>query len=399
VILEFPNNIKNNITLLLNSKKFVSRNFETFNELSIEFLNDVSREIFRDKNLAKYPDIISFAFWSRKKAIENEKKKSNLQNSFGRGLTFHITPSNVALNFLYSFSFSLLAGNSNIVRLPSKKFKEIDIIIKIFKKLKNQKYKSIFESNIFVRYEPNDLINSYFSSICDTRVIWGGDNTIDKFKKYKTSPFCLDLMFPNRYSLSIINAQFLKKIDAIDYNNLIKNFFNDTYLYDQNACSSPHLIIWQNADELEIKNFWLKIYEYIDKKYTLDYFMAVSKLTELQNEKIKNKEISKIENFSNKLIVINLKSLKKDYIHKKGRYGCFYQIKNLTLKSFFEKSNKKIQTITYFGLDKTKIKKLIQNYAPIGIDRVVPVGQSSNISFIWDGFNMIDSLSRKIEIF
>ena len=101
----------------------------------------------------------------------------------------------------------MLAGNSNIVRIPSKKFQEIDLIIKILKKLKNKKYKEIFDSNIFIRYEPNDFINNYFSSICDTRMIWGGDNTVKTFKKYPTKPFCFDLTFPDRYSLSFINAK------------------------------------------------------------------------------------------------------------------------------------------------------------------------------------------------
>ena len=42
----------------------------------------------------------------------------------GRGLIFHITPTNVPTNFFYSFIFSLLSGNSNIVKLPTKDFEE-----------------------------------------------------------------------------------------------------------------------------------------------------------------------------------------------------------------------------------------------------------------------------------
>jgi hypothetical protein len=401
VILKFPKNISNKINFLIGSKNFISKNFETFNNLSIEFLSDVSQEIFKDKSLLIYPDIISFAFWSRKKALEAEKQVLKINNCFGRGLTFHIAPSNVALNFIYSFSFSLLAGNSNIVRLPSKRFKEIDLIFKIFKKLKIKKYKKIFESNIFIRYEANDLVNSYFSSISNTRMIWGGDNTINKFRKYPTNPFCVDFTFPDRYSLCIINSLALKKLNDFNYNNLVKNFFNDTYLYDQMACNSPHLIMWQNPDDKQIDRFWLKIKKYLKKKYTLDHFMAVNKLTKLQTEKVENKNnnINEIKNFKNILILIDLNKIEKNFTNKKGQYGYFYQVKNISLKKFFLKSNPKIQTITYFGLDKNEINQQIKKCLPSGIDRVVPIGQSSRIKFVWDGFNMINSLSRKIEIY
>jgi len=399
VILEFPKNISNKIDFLLGSKKFISKNFETFNNLSIEFLSDVSQEIFKDKSFLIYPDIISFAFWCRKKALEAEKQVLKFNNCFGRGLTFHIAPSNVALNFLYSFSFSLLAGNSNIVRLPSKRFKEIDLIFKIFKKLKIKKYKKIFESNIFIRYEANDLINIYFSSISNTRMIWGGDSTINKFRKYPTNPLCIDFTFPDRYSLSIINSLALKKLNDLDYNNLVKSFFNDTYLYDQMACNSPHLIVWQNPDDKQIDKFWSKIKEYLKKRYTLDHFMAVSKLTRLQTERVENKNIDKIENFKNFLILIDLNKINKNFTDKKGQYGYFYQVKNISLKKIFLKSNSRIQTITYFGLDKDEISQQIKKSLPSGIDRVVPVGQSNKIKFVWDGFNMISSLSRKIEIY
>lgn len=398
MIQEFPNEIRSKINFLIKNDKFKIKNFKSFNSLSIDFLSQVSKEIFKDKNLIKYPDIISFAFWSRRKAIESEKKIINKANYFGRGLTFHITPSNVALNFLYSFSFSLLAGNSNIVRIPSKKFQEIDLIIKILKKLKNKKYKEIFDSNIFIRYEPNDFINNYFSSICDTRMIWGGDNTVKTFKKYPTKPFCFDLTFPDRYSLSFINAKKLSKLNNLDYNKLIKDFYNDTYLYDQNACNSPHLIIWQNPIKKEINKFWLNIYQFLKKNYTLDYFMALNKLTMIQKEKIKNNNIKKIQNFENILVLIDLDNLEKDFTNKKGQYGYFYQIKNLSLKKFFKISNSKIQTITYFGLNKLMINNQIKKYNPRGIDRVVPIGQSSRMGFTWDGFNMIESLSRKIEV-
>ena len=61
----------------------------------------------------------------------------------GRGEVFHITPSNVPLNFAYSFSFSFLAGNSNIVKVSNKNFEQSEILIKIIKSLLKKKIQRI----------------------------------------------------------------------------------------------------------------------------------------------------------------------------------------------------------------------------------------------------------------
>ena len=35
---------------------------------------------------------------------------------------------------------------------------------------------------------------------------------------------------------------------------------------------------------------------------------------------------------------------------------------------------------------------------PNGIDRIVPIGKTTDFSLTWDGFDLIDTLSRKIEL-
>ena len=54
--------------------------------------------------------------------------------------------------------------------------------------------------------------------------------------------------------------------------------------------------------------------------------------------------------------------------------------------------------MTYFGFDKKILKNFIINNKNPGIDRIVPIGKSMNTNFIWDGFDMIKSLSRIVDI-
>jgi len=42
--------------------------------------------------------------------------------------------------------------------------------------------------------------------------------------------------------------------------------------------------------------------------------------------------------------------------------------------------------------------QFITQAKPNGIDRIVPIGKTTDFSLTWDGFNMIETLSRKIDI-
>ena len=50
------------------------------------------------------------------------------------------------------------------------------------------------------------------------------------------------MFFSDKFSLCLLNSDDIVKLDEDEMNLLTKKFYNDTYLIDQNACSSPHLI-------------------------------------------------------------------------------------------------------------------------------------------------------------
>ena len=104
-----------------NFKSF--RPFAPFEAILCEFLQDISTELINSVESKKYPDIMTFAFWCRKANINKIKKLfEDGSIRLGLGLVFHITPSNVPVNFAFSFVFGLLSGNANIVRAPSDLF-------------------------------------------------------------------------------------------------------------------------------------------------------------------------------------------------------------------------------------------------------------------------------------
>tara|TARA_Y100000590_G_C15723277_1_gene1014244 strand:- start:637 stop:1836 length:1200 start_codon:yes stop_codon:yes gene_type:complete len=384
------------------NKNFSLKVSEPYNSLSLKFINDFSSEL-RKKNITNYPDLIYLVFWCSKKKLETLKNNFKLQNNIrkGRGLAFHICPSNVPTNFFYSFIFGLLSGNSNIVKIPNEDYPEKKIILDTIKILfKRKKYKNIKNSNFFVAYNPdNKVITEKISSICDCRIIWGGDHTINKIRKIWIPERCIELTFSDRYSISIINIRKLKKISSIDKKILIKNFFYDSYMMNQQACNSPHFIFWIGKFDKKITSmFWNELNKLVKKKYILDEKIAVDKYTNLIKNTVNYKELKNLKMFENYLYVSDLKHSFKQIQNLRGINGTFYQ-KNLIKINDLEKYiSKKCQTVTYYGFELSELKAFISNSNFLGIDRIVPIGKGLEIDLNWDGYDIIGSLSRIVNL-
>ena len=201
---------------------------------------------------------MTFAFFCRKAnliKLKNKFYETDLKR-LGLGIVFHITPSNIPTNFAYSLLFGLINGNSNIVKVPSKEFPQISIICKHINIIL-KKYPKIKKMINIIRYSNNDIITKQISLKCDCRIIWGGDNSIQKIREHPTKPHSLDLTFADRYSFCLINTDKLKKISKKKFQRVIKDFYNDTFVVDQNACSSPHLVIWKGKQNNNLKRIFL----------------------------------------------------------------------------------------------------------------------------------------------
>ena len=88
-----------------------------------------------------------------------------------------------------------------------------------------------------VRYSNNDSLTKKFSSMCNARLIWGGDNSINNIRKFSLQEKSLDIAFADRYSFCVINTSSILNLNYNDTKRLVEKFYNDTYLVDQNACS------------------------------------------------------------------------------------------------------------------------------------------------------------------
>jgi hypothetical protein len=380
-------------------KSFNIHTFEPYNNLALNFLLEFSNKLKENKLIYKYPDLFHLIFWSKNKFNQlSNTKKNDLK--LGRGTIFHLCPSNIPTNFIYSFFFGLISGNSNIVKIPSKNFKEKNIILSQLKSLfKKKKYTNIKKSNCFIQYNNASEITEKISSVCDGRVIWGGDKTINDIRKIWIPERAIDISFPDRYSLSVINLDQMKKQKPNQLKLLVKKFYYDGYTMNQLACNSPHFVFWVGKKNERLQNyFWDQLSKIAEKKFLFDDVHIVDKYTNLMENIIIQKDFNKVKMFKNNLYVIDPGKQTKEIENIRGINGTFFQ-KNINqindLKQFI---TKKCQTISYFGFSRNNFKNFLLNNNLLGVDRVVPIGRALEIDIVWDGYEVIKSLSRIISI-
>jgi len=395
----------NNITLLLSQDAKLDnvRNLKPdhiFSDLSVSFLNSLSSLLIKSKLSRTYPDVATFAFFCRKANImANKRKYEKNATRLGRGVVFHIAPSNVPVNFAYSLVAGILSGNINIVRVPSKPFDQVEAICNAIEQvIAYPEYNVLKDRIILIRYDSQSNATTELSLLCDVRVIWGGDDTIAQIRKSELPPRSFDVTFADRYSLASINADAL--INETNLDKLAKDFYNDTYLFDQNACSAPRMVIWTGKEEniVEAKVlFWNAVHKILDK-YELSPILSVDKLSELYLQSTQTEGIKRVEPDDNKLWRIKIENLTADIDIYRCAGGYFLEYVASSLNELEMIVNRKYQTLAYYGYSLEELKSFINTNRLNGIDRIVPFGKTTDFSLTWDGFDLIHTLSRECSI-
>lgn len=366
-----------------------------FSDEICEFLNQLSITIRNDKQAKEYPDIVTFGFFCRKSNLMHMKQQFYSSKCLGRGFSFHVAPSNVPINFAYSFVVGLLAGNPCVVRTSSKDFAQTKIICRLIDEIAHEhpisKYLAV------IGYPHDKGLTDYFSSLACTRVIWGGDHTIEEIRKSPVGVRCQDVVFSDRYSFCVIDAKSV--LELVDLDNLIRGFYNDTYLYDQNACSSPRFIYWRgNEQDVQCaqERFWNAVSSYIKDRYQLEAVVAIDKLTMGYKMAIEQENIAIKKCVDNRIYRLLVKQLPDNLIDYVCPGGFFVEYASNHLNELTKVVTNKFQTMTYFGLASDELVNWSIQNGLAGIDRIVPIGKATDFNLIWDGYNLIRSLSRVI---
>ena len=369
-----------------------------FDEKVVSFLDDVSKEIMRDREARAYSDVITFAFWIRKASVLKLKERFAAKDDMvrmGKGVIFHISPSNVPINFAYSLVSGLLTGNVNVVRVPSKTYQQVRIVTSAINRVL-ETYPEMRLFIICIQYVKDRSVNDFLSAMCDLRIVWGGNQTIADLRKSPLSPRSGEITFADRYSLAVIDSDRYISIDNKE--KVAEDFYNDTFVSDQNACTSPRIVIWMGKHIEEAKQvFWKTEHEYAKERYHFQSIQGINKLMACCTVAVAIPDAKVLPHTDNLIVRVQVQELAENLMEYRDNRGYFYEYDCKDILELWPLCNdKRCQTIAYLG-DKELFQPLLRSGVK-GIDRIVPMGKTMDFDLVWDGNQLPSMMTRTIAV-
>jgi len=398
---DINNILKNKPTTFNEIKKNLKKNNITdiFCEQSLDFCYKLSTILLNDKKTKGFPSLQALGFWLRKANISKIIKENiitikNTQRT-ALGVVFQIPPKNVDILFGYNVLLSILCGNITIVRLWNERTEEQDCLLHFMGEALSDN-KEIKKRLLFLAYDRNDKITKDLSSICDIRMVWGGDETVQNIRKIPLPPLSKEINFGDRFSSAIIKTESFLNADNKVKEKITTDFAKDLFSFKQKACTSPRIIFWTGNKEKVRKAseiFYNKLTNHISEK--IEEGDSISK----NNYKflaLHDLNIEKIEETSDDLTILYLNSMDNFNLFKNESFGngmlFHYYIDDLNLLNNYAQN--KDQTLCHWGFNKNEIDIISTK----GFDRYVPFGQTLNFDVIWDGYNLLEEMTKLIRI-
>lgn len=400
--------------------------FKSFKEMNIDF----QKELFKLKRISKADLLELFDVYSKNllhaqksKLIEgvaflsNWLRKSNfskiVEKNLGtmqyleefvgerkklkaqpRGIVCHWIAGNVPTLGLFSLFQSIFAGNVNLMRIPVKSHQTMISLLEIFGETQidsGLSGKDILPS-IMILYYPHEMLeaNQEFSMLADVRVVWGGSSAVKAITGLPARSHCEDIIFGPKYSFAVFDSE---SIQAGDFSRTLRFLVSDTALFDQAACTSPHVVFFEksNLELNQIGEILAEEFRKFSKRYPKEVGdpFILSKIINIRAEYALDTSKSVIFSKENDwTILINQDIQLEDPIESRTIF-----LKEIeSLDQIYPLITKKVQTIGCSFRNKAKFLEFADRATFQGVARCVKLGQMHLYDSPWDGLLFISRL-------
>jgi hypothetical protein len=368
-------------------------------ERVVDFLVKFARKLLAPAVARRYPELASLGFFLRRgeiaKALSTTDTKDGVLR-FPRGLVFHVPPANVDTIFVYSWALSALAGNPNVVRVSSRSAGAASTVVDALNEALAEAHPIIAQTQRMVTYGRDDVVTAALSAACELRVIWGGDRSVNELRKHPLAANARDLTFPDRASFAAVSVDGWLAATPEQRRDAVIGFYNDSYWFDQAACSSPRTLFWVGDDTAargcreEFRGLLGEVVA--SKNFVVEPAMAVQKRVSAYGVAAQG-HATEIRFDGNAVATIELadpSSLPREWLG----VGTFPQATLSTLDEFARVVQRKDQTLSAFGFSRDALVEFAHTVAGRGIDRIVPFGSALSFAAIWDGYDLLGEFSR-----
>ena len=367
----------------------------------LDLIAGVAETLLGPRRSAASGPAAHFAFWTRRAALMKLAVGFAArvpQNTLARprGLVFHLPPQNVETVFLYSWVLSYLAGNANIVRLPNETSARMRAIVDLFLE---RLQASGDGGQLFVHYPSQGDLGSKISALSDARVVWGGDAKVALFAPLPLRNGGKSIWFGDRFSFSTVSGEAIEKLDEAALKGLARKLHNDIFVFDQMACSSPHVLYVVGEAALH-STAVRRLLDASAIEWTMDdpagrVGHAIGKMTAAFYAAA-NGRASSVHWRDTQLTSITASAPVRQDTRVGGGFLTVVFVRSLAeVASFIGESD---QTITYFGWERGEIEAVAASRTGPGVSRWAPIGTALDFDFIWDGYDIPFELTRLVRV-
>jgi len=366
----------------------------------VDFLVALAKRLLSPAVARRHPELGSLGFFLRRteldRAIAGVSEESSRVLRFPRGTVFHVPPANVDTIFVYSWALSALAGNANVVRISSRSAGAADAVLDALNTTLETAHPAIAQTQRMVTYGRDDAVTAELSLGCDLRVIWGGDGSVTDIRRHPLRPWARDLTFPDRSSFAVLSAKSWQAATPQRKREVAIGLYNDSYWFDQAACSSPRTLYWVGdpgpAAAAQRELFELLSAVIDEKAHQVDAAMAVQKRVSTYGLAVEG--AAKRVTFSGNAIA-TVELADPGLIPRRWLgVGTFPQARVDSLAELVRIVERRDQTVSHFGFTAEELTGFARAVAGRGVDRFVPIGDALSFASVWDGYDLLREFSK-----
>ncbi|MBM3853026.1 MAG: hypothetical protein FJ399_07705, partial [Verrucomicrobia bacterium] len=256
------------------------------------------------------------------------------------------------------------------------------------------------QGNWFVSYGHDDAITRRLSAECDTRIVWGGDETVRRLRAVPLNPHAAERAFASKRSVSVIGARAFLSADEGGRCSMAEQMANDLVPFGQMACSSPHTVYWVGAVrdcQRALRMFGALLDSTMAAKQgEADLGRAVRRLNFAFGAAAEGRA-GDLQHLSHTTQVFAAKAQMAELPEPCGA-GLLAHTAVESVGVIPPMLDRHHQTITHFGLTAAERDELAGKAGRAGVDRVVPVGRALDFGPYWDGYNLWGDLTRVLDV-
>ncbi|MEX2684096.1 MAG: acyl-CoA reductase [Candidatus Sigynarchaeota archaeon] len=398
--------------------KSIKVGFETLKKIDknklIDLFQKFSENIIKDPSTTGIEGVAFLSSWLRKANMmqiveKNLKDLAYLDRFVGevkrikaqpRGVACHWIAGNVPTIGLFSLFQSMLVGNANILRIPPKSHDTMVRLLKVFasSRIEDLSGAHLLTSTAIIYYDRTDqAANEELSDIADVRIVWGGEEAVKSITGLPRRAHCEDVIFGPKYSFAVIDRE---AIASKELPRVLRFLASDIFLFDQAACTSPHVVFCEKSS-IDITSIARLLGEEMAKlskrfpKAEIDQFI-MTRIINARAEHALDLEASVVCSPENDwTILINKRPGLEEPVESRTIF-----LKEVdSLMDVLPHVTKKVQTVGCAIGDKAKLLAFADAVTFRGVARCVNIGQMHLFDSPWDGMLIMSRLVNWVTLY